>query len=76
MYTFKYDNNVDRLGLMKHNPEAIPSTEDQKAFVQRSMAEFEIDFEPQEPNKVYHVVSNQWYTNWKEYVNFDPPKPV
>ena len=40
VYTFKYDNSRDRLGLMKHDPAAIPSIEDQKAFVKQQMEEF------------------------------------
>ena len=39
--------------------------------------ELKYDFMPKEKNKVYHVVSAEWFKQWKTYVglNDETPKP-
>lgn len=39
--------------------------------------ELKYDFMPNEKNKVYHVVSTEWFKQWKTYVGLseETPKP-
>lgn len=57
--------------------EEQPSPEEQRAYMVQKLDEMQFDFMPKQKNKVYHVVSNEWFKAWKAYVglNEETPKP-
>ena len=54
-----------------------PSPQEQKQYMAERLDELKYDFMPKEKNKVYHVVSTEWFKQWKTYVGLseETPKP-
>lgn len=36
--------------------------------MEEKLVDLKHDFLPKKPNVVYHIVSAEWYKNWKAYV--------
>lgn len=56
--------------------EEQPSPEEQKANMVPKLEEMQFEFMPKEKNKVYHVVSNEWFKAWKRYVGLNEETPT
>jgi hypothetical protein len=39
--------------------------------MEERLSDFDFDFLPKESNRVYHVVSMDWFKSWKRYVGLE-----
>lgn len=65
--TFKYDDLLVSRGMRERRLEE-PSPKEQRTYMEERLAEMQFDFMPKQENQLYHVVSAEWFANWKAYV--------
>lgn len=63
---YKYDNSKAKAGLC--DPKLTPAAEQQREYMEPLLQEMEIDFMPKSSHQVYHVVSMEWFNQWKRWV--------
>lgn len=63
---YKYDNSKAKAGLC--DPKLTPAAEQQREYMEPLLQEMEIDFMPKRSYQVYHVVSMEWFNQWKRWV--------
>ena len=61
----RYDNQRAKIGM---NVQDQPSPQEQREYMEPRLEELKFDFMPKSKNKVYHIVSAEWFTAWKKYV--------
>ena len=62
--SFKYDNQEAR----NPRPSKTPSQQQQKEYMEEKLMEYKFDGMPKKENQLYHIVSAEWFQNWKRYV--------
>ena len=65
MNTARYDNSKAKQGM---NLENQPKLKDQREYMREKLKDFKFDGMPKDKNQLYHIVSKEWFEDWKNYV--------